>query len=113
MCCIIQKRRAAAAASEQEYNVEASQVDGPPTIIRTEYNPTSGPSGVYGSPRVIGSPQSGFRSGQVTVHMTPPAYPVAAQTNRTAPVTQSTFPDQTYPFTGYSPVSSFVLSLLQ
>lgn len=95
--CIIQKRRAAAAASEQEYNVEASQVEGPPTIIGTEYNPTSGPSGVYGGPK------SGFKSGQTSAEMTGPTYPVAAQVyNRTAPVTQTTFPDQPYPFTGYS-----------
>jgi len=96
--CVAHNRRAAA-ASEQEYNVEASQVHGPPTIIATEYNPTSGPSGVYGSPR------SGFRSGQTSAQMTGPAYPVAAQvySNRTAPASQPTFPDQPYPFTGYSP----------
>lgn len=95
-------RRVAAA---QEYNVEASQVDGPPTIIATEYDPTSGPSGVYGSPK------SGFRSGQTSAQMTGPAYPIAAQVYnaRTAPATQPTFPDQRqpYPFTGYSPVSPY------
>jgi len=93
--CVINNRRAVA-ASEQEYNVEASQVHGPPTIIATEYNPTSGPSGVYGGPR------SGF-SGQTSAQMTGPAYPVAAQVynnqHRTAPVTQSTF---SHPFPGYS-----------
>lgn len=103
--CVIRNRRAAA---EQEYNVEASQVHGPPTIIATEYNPTSGPSGVYGGPR------SGFRSGQTSAQMTGPAYPVAAQVynNRTAPASQPTFPDQPYPFTGYSPVglSSFAVA---
>jgi hypothetical protein len=91
--CVIRKRLTAA-ASEQEYNVEASQVHGPPTIIATEYDPTSGPSGVYGSPK------SGF--GQTSAQMTGPTYPVAAQAydqHRTAPVTQSTFP---YPFPGYS-----------
>jgi len=96
--CVMHNRRVAAA---QEYNVEASQVDGPPTIIATEYDPTSGPSGVYGSPK------SGFRSGQTSAQMTGPAYPIAAQVYnaRTAPATQPTFPDQRqpYPFTGYSP----------
>jgi hypothetical protein len=97
--CVMHNRRAA--ASQREYNVEASQVDGPPTIIATEYDPTSGPSGVYGGPR------SGFRSGQSSAQMTGPAYPVAAQVysnqHWTAPATQLTFPDQPYPFTGYSP----------
>ncbi|KAF8151799.1 hypothetical protein B0H34DRAFT_729041 [Crassisporium funariophilum] len=134
-CCIKNRRRAA--TSEQEYNVEASQVDGPPTIIATEYNPTSGgPSARYSGP-----PKSGHFSGrnspgpqmtapaysgrnspgpQMTApaysgrnspgpQMTGPAYPVAAQVhysnnqNYTAPVSQASFPDQPYPFTGYSP----------
>ncbi|KAF8803979.1 hypothetical protein BYT27DRAFT_7194687 [Phlegmacium glaucopus] len=107
--CVFQNRRAAA-ASEQEYNVEASQVHGPPTIIATEYNPTSGPSGVYGGPR------SGFRSGQTSAQMTGPTYPVAAQVynNRTAPASQPTFPNQPYPFTessshmGPAPQTAFV-----
>jgi hypothetical protein len=94
--CVISNRRARA-ASDQEYNVEASQVVGPPTIIATEYNPTSGPSGIYESPK------SGS-AGQTTAQMTGPAYPVAAQVynnqTRTAPVAQSTF---AYPFPGYSP----------
>jgi len=92
--CVISKRLTAA-ASEQEYNVEDSQVHGPPTIIATNYDRTSGFSGVYGSP------ENGF--GQTSVQMTGPTYPVAAQVysqHRTAPVTQSTFP---YPFPGYSP----------
>ena len=96
--CVINNRRARA-ASEQEYNVEANQVDGPPTIIGTEYNPTSGPSGIYEGPK------SGFSAGQSSAQMTGPTYPVAAQVykqNRTAPVTQTTFP---YPFPGYSSVS--------
>jgi len=105
--CVINNRRARA-ASEQEYNVEANQVDGPPTIIATEYNPTSGPSGIYEGPK------SGFSAGQSSAQMTGPTYPVAAQVysqNRTAPVTQTTFP---YPFPGYSshmgppPQTSFV-----
>jgi len=106
--CVITNRRARA-ASEQEYNVEASQVVGPPTIIATEYHPTSGPSGVYESPK------SGFSAGKTTAQITGPAYPVAAQVynnqTRTAPVAQSTFP---YPFPGYSsnmgptPQTSFV-----
>jgi len=107
--CFISERRARA-ASEQEYNVEANQVDGPPTIIDTEYNPTSGPSGIYEGPK------SGFSAGQSSAPMTGPTYPVAAQVysqNRTvtAPVSQTLFP---YPFTGHSsnmgpaPQTSFV-----
>jgi len=93
--CFMCNRRAAAS---EVYNVEASQVHGPPTIIATEYHPTSGPSGVYGGPR------SSFRNGQTGPQMTGPAYPVAAQVSknqtRTAPVTQCTFPN---PPPGYSP----------
>lgn len=72
-------------------------------LIGTEYNPTSGPSGVYEGPK------SGFSAGQTSPQMTGPTYPVAAQVynnnhqkNSTAPVTQSTF---SYPFPGYSSVS--------
>ena len=96
--CVINNRRARA-TSEQEYNVEANQVDGPPTIIGTEYNPTSGPSGIYEGPK------SGFSAGQSSAQMIGPTYPVAAQVynqNRTAPVTQTAFP---YPFPGYPSVS--------
>jgi len=104
--CVINKRRARA-ASEQEYDVEANQVDGPPTIIATEYNPTSGPSRIYEGPK------SGFSAGQSSPEMTGPTYPVAAQVssqNRTAPVSQTSF----YSFPGYSssmgppPQTSFV-----
>jgi hypothetical protein len=107
--CVINNRRARAAA-EREYNVEANQVDGPPTIIATEYNPTSGPSGIYEGPK------SGFSAGQSSAQMTGPTYPVAAQVYSqtrtvTAPVTQSVFPN---PPPGYSshmgppPQTSFV-----
>jgi len=105
--CFINNRRARA-ASEQEYNVEANLVDGPPTIIGTEYNSTSGPSGIYEGPK------SGFSAGQSSAQMSGPTYPVAAQVHnqhRTAPVSQTTF---AYPFPGYSspleppPQTSFV-----
>jgi hypothetical protein len=107
LICVIYNRRARA-ASEQEYNVEANQVDGPPTIIATEYNPTSGPSGIYDGPK------SGFSAGQSSAQMSGPTYPVAAQVynqNRTAPVSQTNF---AYPFPAYSsnmeppPQTSFV-----
>jgi hypothetical protein len=106
LICVINNRRARA-ASEREYNVEANQVDGPPTIIATEYNPTSGPSGIYDGPK------SGFSGGQSSAQMSGPTYPVAAQVhnqNRTAPVSQTTF---AYPFPAYSnleppPQTSFV-----
>jgi len=106
--CIIRNRRASA-ASEKEYNVEASQVEGPPTIIATSYDPTSGPSPVY----------SGKKSGNPDVRLSPqpqmggPMYPATAHhynnntygspPNYTAPVSQVSFPNQPYPFTGYSP----------
>jgi len=114
--CIVKSRRSAK-ASEQEYNVEASQVDGPPTIIATEYHPNSGPSGVY---------SGGPKSGHVTSHATgnadgrlspaPPSYPAATHQsnmsqNYTAPVSQAAFPaSQAYPFSGhgYSPRDSNV-----
>uniref|UniRef100_A0A8H8CGX9 Uncharacterized protein n=1 Tax=Psilocybe cubensis TaxID=181762 RepID=A0A8H8CGX9_PSICU len=98
-------------ASEREYNVEASQVDGPPTIIATEYNPTSGPSRVYSGNK---SPYSGGADGRMSPQppMSGPMYPATAQhysnykphsinQNHTAPHSQVTFPDA-YPFTGYS-----------
>ena len=100
--CVINNRRARA-TSEQEYNVEANQVNGPPTIIGTEYNPTSGPSGIYEGPK------SGFSAGQSSAQMAGPTYPVAAQVNnqnRTAPVSQTTF---AYPFPAYSVSPSFFL----
>ena len=84
--------------------MEANQVDGPPTIIATEYNPTSGPSGIYEGPK------SGFSAGKSSAQMTGPTYPVAAQVynqkNRTAPVGQTAFD---YPFPGYSSVSPSLL----
>jgi len=104
-CCILKTRRASR-ASEQEYNVEASQMAGPPTIIATEYHPNSGLSRVY---------SGGPKSGQVDSHVTgdmggrlspaPPSYPAATHMsqNYTAPVSQAVFPNQPYPFTGYSP----------
>lgn len=100
--CIIRHRRAAA-ASETEYNLEASQVDGPPTIIATSYDPTSRRA----SP-VYSAKDDGYLSAQP--QMTGPMYPAAVhqynggQANYTAPVSQVTFANQPYPFTGYSPV---------
>lgn len=82
--------------------MEANQVDGPPTIIATEYDPTSGPSGVYEGPK------SSFSIGQTSAQMTGPAYPVAAQVynqNRTAPVAQTTFPPS---YSSVSPSSSLL-----
>jgi hypothetical protein len=107
---IIRNRRAAA-ASEKEYNVEASQMAGPPTIIATQYNPRLGPSPVYSAgdqpntAHIIGdlSPQP---------QMSGPSFPATVHHNKnddsqkhfhqTAPANQVSFPDQSYPFTGYS-----------
>jgi len=116
--CIIRGRRRAA-ASEKEYNVEASQVQGPPTIIATEYNPRSGPSPVYsGGPKTV---QFDIGHLSPSPQMSGPAFPSAAHQynnshayyenqlpvpqmtqNHTAPVTQASFPNQPYPFGGYS-----------
>jgi len=98
--CIVRNRRASA-ASEKEYNVEASQVEGPPTIIATSYDPTSGPSPVYSEN------MNGHQEGRLNPQMTGPMYPAMAYGNNpyyasnqtyTAPVSQVTFPNQPYPF---------------
>lgn len=108
---IIRNRRAAA-AEEKEYNVEASQMDGPPTIIATEYNPRLGPSPVYsasGQPNtthVIGNlspqpptPQMSGPSFPATVHHYNNNTDSQKNYHQTAPPYQASFPDQPYPFT--------------
>jgi hypothetical protein len=109
--CIVRNRARAA----KEMNVEASQVEGPPTIIATEYNPEMGPSPVYSS----------SKSAYVTPpQMSGPSFPATAlhynndggsrgsyyrnnpNANHTAPVYQVSFPNQPYPFSGYSPTLS-------
>jgi len=125
--CIIRNRRAAA-ASEKEYNMEASQMEGPPTIIATEYNPRLGPSPVYSAG---GQPNTAHVIGNLspqppTPQMSGPSFPATAYQynsnndgqryfHQTAPAHQVSFPDQPYPFTGYSsqtgpsvPKSAFV-----
>jgi len=83
--CIMRRRRASA-ASEKEYNVEASQVDGPPTIIATQYNPNSGPSPVYSGRK------SGYMTGNVDGRMSPqppmggPMYPATAHHYNNNPI---------------------------
>jgi len=99
--CIIRHRRAAI-VSETEYNVEASQVNGPPTIIATSYDPAS---------RRASPVYSAKDDGYLSPHpqMTGPMYPAAvhqydgSQANYTAPVSQVAFANKPYPFTGYSP----------
>jgi hypothetical protein len=114
--CIIRNRRAAA-ASEKEYNMEASQMEGPPTIIATEYNRHSGPSPVYSAGGHPKSAQFAIGSGRLSPQppsqMSGPSFPATVHHNnnynesqkyfnQTAPVHQVSFPDQPYPFTGYS-----------
>jgi len=84
---IIRTKRAAAKAKDEEYAVEASQVEGPPTIVDTEYHPKSGPQGVYSG------------GNKTPPEMSGPTYPVAAQVHRTytAPASQVQFPNPTYP----------------
>lgn len=110
--CIIRNRRAAA-ASEKEYNLEASQMEGPPTIIATEYNQHSGPSPVYSAGGHPKSAQFAIGSGRLSPQsMSGPSFPATVHHtnnynesqkffNQTAPVHQVSFPDQPYPF-GYS-----------
>ncbi|KAF9560593.1 hypothetical protein CPC08DRAFT_469804 [Agrocybe pediades] len=90
--CIVRHRRAAA-ASEKEYNVEAR------------------PSGVYSASRsghVDGrfSPNPAQMSGPMmpatVYHQHWHPHPSNQVQNQTAPVTQSSFPNQPYAFTGYS-----------
>jgi hypothetical protein len=97
--CILRNRRKAA-VDEQEYNVEASQVQGPPTIIATEYHPTSGPAGVIsGGGRM--SPDMNQTSATAPSFPVPMYHPSGSQHNHTAPVSQAAFSDQHgYPFTG-------------
>jgi len=95
--CVLRKRKA---AQDKEYDVEESQMSGPPTIVGTQYNPTSGASGIYSASG------GGFPQPQ----MSGPAYPVSAHaayrpkdasTSQTAPHTQVAFKlntsDQPYP----------------
>jgi len=95
--CIFVRRRKQAAA-EQEYNVEANQVEGPPTIIATEYDATSGPTRVYSA-----GPKSAENVDHTEMSMKGPTMPVAAYQGErpptyTAPAQQATFAEQGYPF---------------
>jgi len=89
-------------------------MEGPPTIVATEYNPTSGPSGVYSGGKSTNENKD-VHFGSQAPQMTGPTMPVASYhpdqrpPTYTAPVMQTTFPDQPYPF-AYNPVS---LPLLQ
>jgi hypothetical protein len=93
---IIVKRRRA--QGDQEYNVEAAQVEGPPTIIATEYNPTSGPSRIYSA-----GPNGHETGNKDQQAVTGPTHPESAyQSERpptyTAPASRVMFADQSYPF---------------
>jgi hypothetical protein len=99
---IIVKRRRA--QGDQEYNVEAAQVEGPPTIIATEYNPTSGPSRIYSA-----GPNGHETGNKDQQAVTGPTHPESAyQSERpptyTAPASRVMFADQSYPF-AYDAVS--------
>ena len=111
---IIAKRRRS--QSDQVYNVEAAQVDGPPSIIATEYNRTSGGlSGVYST----GPNEQGTTGNKQDDSTKPgilaPTHPVPSyQSDRpptyTAPVSQVRFADQPYPFS-YDAVSLIVYNV--
>jgi len=84
---------------DQEYNVEAAQVEGPPTIIGTQYNPASGPSGVYTSGPNGDGNKDHFTEREMDAVTHPlPAYQFERAPTYTAPVSQVTFSDQPYPF---------------
>jgi len=88
---------------DQEYNVEAAQVEGPPTIIGTQYNPTSGPSGVYSSGPKGDANRDHFTEQEMTAVTQPlPAYQSERPPTYTAPVSQVAFSDRPYPF-AYDP----------
>ena len=106
---IIAKRRRS--QSDQVYNVEAAQVDGPPTIIATEYNRTSGGlSGVYSSgPNEQGNKQdNSTEPGKLGPTHPVPSYQSDRPPTYTAPVSQVRFADQQYPFS-YDAVSYMYL----
>jgi len=100
-------RRRKAKTQDKEYDVEESQVSGPPAIIATEYDPQSGgPSRIYGgAPGWLGPKTTDSRPPSPP-QMTGPNLPVAAypydsrfpEQTRTAPVAQTTFAEQPYPF---------------
>jgi len=99
---IIKRRRSEA---DREYNVEAGQVEGPPTIIATQYHPTSGPSGVYNSGSNGHGSKDHFTERELGAVSRPAqAYQSERPPTYTAPVSQVTFSDQPYPF-AYDPVS--------
>jgi hypothetical protein len=91
---------------DEEYNVEAAQMEGPPTIIATEYNPTSGPSGIYsGGPNGHGTGKDKFPEREMSYPTQPlPAYQSDRLPTYTAPVSQTVFSDRPYPF-AYDSVS--------
>jgi hypothetical protein len=96
---VVRRRRS---HGDQEYNVEAAQVDGPPTIIATEYNPTSGPSGIYSGGHDTAN-KDHFTEREMTGLSHPaPVYQSERPPTYTAPVSQVKFADQQYPF-AYDP----------
>ena len=98
---VVIRRRRRAVAAQEEYGVDASQVDGPATIVDTAYHRRSGMAAVYSG------------GGRGTPEMSGPSFPVAAQLPYgdptrvyTAPANRAQFsrPEMpqysAYPFTG-------------
>jgi len=97
---IIKRRRS---EGDQEYNVEAGQMEGPPTLIATQYHPTSGPSVVYNSGSNGQGNKDHFTERELTaVPLPAPAYRSERPPTYTAPVSQVAFSDRPYPF-AYDP----------
>jgi hypothetical protein len=96
--CMVRRRRA---AQDKDYDVEESQMSGPPTIIGTQYNPTSGASGIYSA-------------GGFAPQMSGPKLPVSAYRPKdvahTAPHSQAAFSEQPYPpvYSPRAPKTAFV-----
>ncbi|PPQ99373.1 hypothetical protein CVT24_009203 [Panaeolus cyanescens] len=82
--CVV-KNRQKAADDQLEYNVEASQMHGPPTIIATEYHPGAGPTGLITGGGRIRSPDMKQLNDPSPTLPVPAYYPGESPQNHTAP----------------------------
>lgn len=89
--CIV-KNRQKAADDALEYNVEASQVHGPPTIIATEYHPQIGPTGLITvGGRIVRSPDMKQLNDPSPTFPVPVYYPGESPQNHSAPAMPARF----------------------
>ncbi|KAJ2913420.1 hypothetical protein MD484_g6995, partial [Candolleomyces efflorescens] len=127
LCLCIRRSRRASAEAAKECTVEASQMQGPPTVLAATYNPGSGHSiyaiGSAGSGAIPTAviPPTGEANGTAPAFPTPgiPAAPYSpkpwvsegngsASMPRTAPAHKTSFSggSHPYPFTGMGPNNS-------